>query len=212
MLTSTKKWLIPTGIIALALLYFSCGSGSEEPKAEATKDIDEVRAMENDEMVAKGRYLVTGGLCNDCHSPKIFDDKGMHIDTMKTLSGSPAGMTMPPFQSSALTPGNWIMMSPDITSFIGPWGISYAANLTPDSATGIGTWSKEMFMNAIRNGKHQGVATGRPIMPPMPWEEVRKLRDEDLECIFAYLKSLPPINNKVKEYVSPPEAMKLASK
>jgi hypothetical protein len=210
MLTSIKKWFIPVGILAISFLYFSCGSASDEPKTE-TKDIDEIRAMENDEMVEKGRYLVTSGLCNDCHSPKTFDAAGMHIDTTKALSGSPANMALPPIHASSLTPGNWILMSSDVTSFVGPWGISFAANLTPDSATGIGTWSKEMFLMAIRNGKHQGLETGRPIMPPMPWEEVRKMKDEDLACIFAYLKSLPPVTNKVKEHIAPPDAMKLAS-
>ena len=213
MLTPTKKWLIPLGIVTLSLLYISCGSdeNKDEPKTE-TKDIDEVRAMENDEMVAKGQYLVTGGGCNDCHTPKTFDASGMHLDTTKTLSGSPAGMPLPPIHASSLTPGNWILMAPNLTSFVGPWGISFAANLTPDSATGLGTWSQEMFMTAIRKGKHQGLETGRPIMPPMPWEEIRKLKDEDLYCIFAYLKTLPPVSNKVRDHVAPPDAMKLASK
>jgi hypothetical protein len=55
----------------------------------------------------------------------------------------------------------------DLTAFVGPWGISYTANLTPDSATGIGAWSEAAFINTIRSGKHLG--NGRDILPPMPW-------------------------------------------
>lgn len=208
MLTFLKSWFIPAGWTAVSILFISCGS--EEPKQVVTKDIYEVREMEHSELVQRGAYLVMAGGCNDCHTPKIFDASGMHPDTLKTLSGSPAGMPLPPIHASSLKPGNWILMAPNITAFVGPWGISYAANLTPDSATGTGTWSKEMFIKTLRTGKHMGLEGGRAIMPPMPWEEVAKLKDEDLEAIFTYLHSLPPITNKVNDYVSPPEAAKMA--
>jgi hypothetical protein len=205
--TTNLSRVLPLAVFTLSALLSSCGS--EEPK-EKTPDIAMVRGMEMDEMVKRGEYLVKAGSCNDCHSPKKFDANGMHIDTDRLLSGSPSENPTKPFPASALEPGNWIQMSPDVNSFVGPWGISYAANLTPDSATGIGTWSKEMFIKAIRTGKHMGLENGRPIMPPMPWKEISNYTDEDLESIFHFLKSLPPINNRVKEYVSPPEAAKLA--
>ena len=101
-------------------------------------------------------------------------------------------------------------MAPDITTFVGPWGISYAANLTPDSASGIGAWSEATFINTIRSGKHLG--NGRDILPPMPWPFVSKLTDEDLKSVYAYLMSLPPVSNKVPAPVSPPDVMKMAAK
>lgn len=82
-------------------------------------------------------------------------------------------------------------------SAIGSWGSSYSANLTPDNETGIGTWQPEMLINALRTGKHLGA--GRPILPPMPWEGIGKLSDDDLRAMFAYFKSLPPIKNKVSD-------------
>lgn len=88
-----------------------------------------------------------------------------------------------------------------MTAFVGPWGISYASNLTPDRETGIGAWSEKDFMLAMRKGKHLGV--GRPILPPMPWQSVGSLSDPDLRALFAYLKSQPPVKNKVPEYVAP---------
>jgi hypothetical protein len=90
-----------------------------------------------------------------------------------------------------------------VTTFVGPWGISYAANLTPDSATGIGAWTEGQFLQTLRTGKHLGMENGRPILPPMPWEGLAKLSDQDLKSIFAYLQTLPPINNRVPGPVSP---------
>ena len=97
----------------------------------------------------------------------------------------------------ALQPGQWGGISPDITAFTGPWGISYAANLTSDSATGIGAWGEDVFIKTLRTGKHLGADNGRPILPPMPWNFINKMTDEDLRAVYAYLKSLPPINNRV---------------
>ena len=85
------------------------------------------------------------------------------------------------------------------TAFAGPWGISYAFNLTPDKNTGIGIWTEDIFIKTIRNGRHWGVA--RPILPPMPWQNIREMTDEDLRAVFAYLRSIPPVNNKVPDAV-----------
>ena len=88
-----------------------------------------------------------------------------------------------------------------MTAWAGPWGISFAANLTPDQNTGLGIWTEDMFLNAIRKGRHMGVS--RRILPPMPWQVFRNLTDEDLKAIFAYLRSVPPVHNRVPEPVEP---------
>ena len=99
-------------------------------------------------------------------------------------------------------PDKWaIMASMELTAWTGPWGVSYAANLTPDPATGLGGWTEEMFMKTLRTGKHMG--TGRQILPPMPWEMNGKMKDQDLKDVFAYLKSIPPIKNLVPQPVPP---------
>jgi hypothetical protein len=82
-----------------------------------------------------------------------------------------------------------------MTAWVGPWGVSYSANLTPDENTGIGLWTEDMFVEAMRSGKHMGA--GRPILPPMPWMFIANLTLEDQKAIFAYLKSLKPIKNTV---------------
>jgi hypothetical protein len=90
------------------------------------------------------------------------------------------------------------------TAFAGPWGVSFAANLTPDKETGMGSWTEATFIQAIRSGRHEGM--GRPIMPPMPWMQYRSASDEDLSAIFAYLQSIPAIANRVPQAMEPPEA------
>ena len=109
----------------------------------------------------------------------------------------------------AMVPGNWILLCPDLTCFVGPFGVSFPANLTPDSATGLGAWTDEVFINTIRTGKHLGQTGGRPILPPMPWQNMGKMTDEDLKSVFAYLQSLPPIKNQVPAPLTPADIAKM---
>ena len=98
-------------------------------------------------------------------------------------------------------------MAPDVTAFVGPWGITYAANLTPDSASGIGAWAEENFVQALRKGKHMGLDNERPIMPPMPWELIGRMTDDDLKAVYSYLRSLPPVKNVVSAPIPPHQVM-----
>ena len=172
--------------LILVVLLTACDENQPEKKILSEK-----------EMIERGKYLVTAGGCHDCHSPKVFGPQGPKIDETKILSGHPAEMKLSEFDPAILEPGKYILFTQDVTAAIGPWGASFAANLTPDNETGIGTWQPEMFINALRTGKHLGA--GRPILPPMPWEMIGKLTDEDLKAVFAYLKSIPPVKNKVPD-------------
>ena len=151
--------------------------------------------------VARGRYIVAAGGCNDCHTPLKMGESGPEPDMSRALSGHPETITVstPP----NLGKGPWLWASTDTnTAFAGPWGISYAANLTPDQNTGLGIWTEEMFVKAIRTGRHMG--TSRPINPPMPWPAFRNFSDEDLHAVWSYLRSLKPMTNHVPDYVPPP--------
>ncbi|HEX5131487.1 MAG TPA: diheme cytochrome c-553 [Candidatus Krumholzibacteria bacterium] len=156
------------------------------------------------DLVARGKYLVNLGGCNDCHSPKLFTEKGPEPDPARLLSGHPAGSPVPEVDARAFAPGYWVLMGPDFTVWVGPWGTSYTANLTPDDQTGIGLWTEDIFIKAMHTGLHMGA--GRPIMPPMPWQNLAMVNDEDLKAIFAYLKSLPPIKNAVPAPTPPAAA------
>ena len=148
---------------------------------------------------ARGKYLVDIMSCNDCHTPMKMGPNGPEPDMTRMLSGHPESMKVPPPPAPS---GPWIWSGLGTNSaFGGPWGVSYSANLTPDHNTGLGIWTEEMFMKAMRTGKHMG--TARPIQPPMPWPWIGKATDSDLKAIFAYLKSVPPIVNHVPDYQEP---------
>ena len=192
--------------VFVTALYIGCDSAVKDAKspADQNKEISNTRQMEKEELVAKGEYLVMIGGCNDCHTPKIFNEQGMHFDSSRMLSGHPSGAPSFSVQPAALQPtGGYAQMNSGLTSWAGPWGISFTANLTPDSATGIGAWSEQTFIKALRTGKHLGQENGRDILPPMPWFNLAKAKEEDLSAIYHYIRSLPAINNKVPAPIPP---------
>ncbi|MCU0231042.1 MAG: diheme cytochrome c-553 [Acidobacteria bacterium] len=160
-------------------------------------------AASPDAQVARGAYLVKIMVCNDCHTPWKVGPRGPEPDMSRALSGHPQDLVMPP--APALGGGPWVWAGAGSnTAFAGPWGVSFAANLTPDRETGLGTWTAETFLAALRSGRHEG--QGRPILPPMPYPQYRQATDEDLRAIFAYLQSLAPIRNRVPLPVEPAAA------
>jgi len=150
--------------------------------------------------LARGEHLVLVLGCHDCHTPKIMGANGPEPDMTKRFMGHPEGshLSAPP----AAAAGPWaISCTMDLTAWSGPWGVSYAINLTPDQDTGIGIWTEEMFLKAMRTGKHMGESSSRPILPPMPWQDFNNLTDEELKDVFAYLRSMPAMTNHVPEPV-----------
>jgi len=152
----------------------------------------------------RGKYLVTVGGCNDCHTPLKMGQQGPEPDFSRMLSGHPSDLKLPPPPKPE---GPWIISSAyTLTAWAGPWGISFTKNITPDSTTGIGKWDETTFMLALRNGKHMG--NGRNILPPMPWQMIKQMTDDDLKAVYAFLRTIPPIHNEVPEAViaMPPTA------
>ncbi len=76
-----------------------------------------------------------------------------------------------------------------------PWGVSFTANLTSDKETGIGSWTKQNFIQTIRTGRHLG--RGRQILPPMPVPVYQNFSDEERGRYFLYLQTIPAIRNRV---------------
>jgi hypothetical protein len=149
-------------------------------------------------MIERGAYLAWIGGCHDCHTPLKLGSNGPEPDMDRMLSGHPEDLKMP--APPALPAGPWVGLSSTTnTAFAGPWGVSYATNLTPDRDTGMGAWTEKIFVETMRTGRHWGAA--RPVLPPMPWRNIARLTDDDLRSLFRYLTSVPPIHNRVPDAV-----------
>jgi hypothetical protein len=184
-----------SGFGSLALLTLLASAACAAPGAQTRN-----AAGSTTDPVARGLYIVNAGGCHDCHTPLTVGANGPEPDMTRALSGHPE--TVPVAAPPNLGTGPWLWAGAATnTAFAGPWGISYAANLTPDTNTGLGIWTEDMFIRAIRTGKHMG--TSRPIAPPMPWPAFRNYSDEDLHAIWSYLRTLRPLTNHVPDYLPP---------
>jgi mono/diheme cytochrome c family protein len=135
--------------------------------AVATAVTPALDAVAEDAQTKRGKYLVTLGGCNDCHTPGYFFGKP---DMTRFLGGSEVGFEIPGL------------------------GVFHGPNLTPDHDTGLGKWSAEEIATAITKGQRPD---GRKLAPIMPWHAFANLTREDSGAMVAYLKSLPPVQNKV---------------
>ena len=134
--------------------------------------LDSNRRPPVSDQVAYGGYLANLADCGTCHSP---------------LTQQGPDMTRPYAGGYRFDAGTFVVNS---------------ANITPDSATGIGTWTEEQFMNKFipyREEKNYNFTVGSE-NTIMPLSLYAGMTDADLRAIYAYLKSLKPISNKVEKY------------
>jgi len=185
-------------LMPVAMAVAGCGGSSEPPAQAPATGTTAAPAMSQ---IERGRMLIVGGGCHDCHTPKKMGPNGPEADMDRMLSGHPASEGVPqPFKPIQGSP--WVIhINSHLTAWSGDWGVSFAANLTPDENTGLGIWTEDMFLAALKTGKHMGKS--RPILPPMPWNWYGQLPDEDLKAMFAYLKSIKPISNRVPVPLGP---------
>jgi hypothetical protein len=190
-------WIFAASLGGL-LAIMGCMDKQATPTAESKQKLEiETQAAGR---VDRGKYLVSIMACNDCHTPFKLMPTGPAPDMEKMLAGHPAG-----FKITALPKQDpvWIWSGTGTnTAFAGPWGVSFAANLTPDKVSGLGSvWDEARFIKAMRTGRHFGEA--RPILPPMPWQGLSQATDDDLKSIWAYLQSIPPVRNEVPAAIPP---------
>lgn len=188
-------------LTSCVFLFSQCSKIGDSPLPEKKQNFGGFESQ-----VKWGEHLVALGGCNDCHTPKKMTPKGPVNDMDLMLSGHPANMPAPDIDRQEIE-SKGLTVTQTLTAWVGPWGISYAANLTPD-ATGIGNWQESSFITALREGKFKGMPSARPIMPPMPIENFKDVTDDEIKAMFAYLKSIKPINNLVPEYQPPVSAPK----
>lgn len=177
--------------LAVMVSLYSCNNNPEPLKTEGT-DIE----LSHEELIDKGEYLVKSIGCDHCHTPKKMTDRGPVADSSKWMMGFENTVPLPNIDKSQIIPGNWVLFTGNLNAAVGPWGVSFAANLTPD-ATGIGNWTYENFRAAMVEGKYKG--SGRPLLPPMP--SFKDLKENDIKAIFEYLKSIKPIKNPVPAHI-----------
>lgn len=185
-------------LLIFSILAFSCSIFFSFTSPQKDKSISTTKYTP--QQIEKGKYLVEIMGCRDCHSPKIMTAQGPTSDMTKDLSGHPESMPVGKINKESLK--DWVLFNMMNTAAVGPWGITFSANLTSD-ATGIGTWSEEQFIIALTEGKSKGIRAARPLLPPMPWQNYINIKKEDAVAIFAYLKSTKPINNVVPQPISP---------
>jgi mono/diheme cytochrome c family protein len=119
------------------------------------------------DQIARGAYLATIMDCAGCHTPGVFLGKP---DFSRALGGSEVGFQIPGL------------------------GIFYPPNLTPDEKTGLGAWTEEEIITALRTGARPD---GRVLAPMMPWRSYAALNDSDAHALAKYLKSLKPVSHQV---------------
>lgn len=153
-----------------------------------------------DDMVERGKYLVDAvAACGQCHTPRAGADYNMEM----YLAGHPSTDKYPRYNFSMMQQSIFLLSSPQLSAYSGPFGTSFATNLTPDNETGLGEWSEKMFIDAMRTGNHQGDPNNRKIFPPMPTKHYAQMNDADLKAIWAYLKSIKPVKNEVSPVLNP---------
>lgn len=165
-----------------SLLLPACNTREEQP-LNTNKNI-------HTDLVQRGKYLVNIIGCGDCHTPTIMTAQGPQKDTNRYLGGHPSNLPLAPYDK--YTASKWILFSQSSTAIVGPWGVSYTANISAD-ATGIGNWTEQQFSKAMREGKSKGLDQARNLLPPMPL--FNSMSDEDVRAILAYLKTTRPVHN-----------------
>ena len=186
-----RTFIILLMMSALGLFMTQCRDISAE-----SNTANKVTYGQFESQVDWGQHLVTVSACHDCHSPKNPKGHGLELDSTRLLSGYGPGDPEPDADLREVREKGKVVTTGSLTSWAGPWGVSYAANLTSD-ATGVGNWTEEQFMTALRKGKYHGLENARDLLPPMPWQMYRNFTDEEISAIFAFLKSTKPVRNIV---------------
>jgi len=156
-------------LLTPALLAVALAVVSCSAKVQTADESAAAPPADTEATVEHGTYLATIMGCHDCHTPGNFYNAP---DFNRSLSGSEIG-------------------------WVGPWGTSYARNLTPDLETGIGSWTEDQIMLTLQTGKRPD---GTELLPPMPWPNYAGLTPRDVRSLAKYLKSLPPVH-----HVNPPQ-------
>lgn len=128
-----------------------------------------------DDKVAYGRYMTKAALCSDCHTP--IDEQGTPLPDMDFAGGM---------------------------EFLETGYRARSANITPDANTGIGSWTEQQFIDKFKAFENQTPATlsetEKRQNTPMPMAAYAGMTREDLAAIYAYLRTVKPVVNRVEKF------------
>lgn len=180
--------------LAIAVLFVITGcskdesdkAGDEKPEVYLTaglkvRPLTDVKFESTPERIARGKYLTNGGShCFLCHSERDWNKPGAPPIESKKGAGA-------------------IMIDEDGFRVVAP-------NITPDKETGAGTWTDDMIARAIREGVGHD---GRALYFLMLYQEFKHFSDEDVASIVVYLRTLPPVKNKLPKRLLPEPLQKM---
>lgn len=195
------------GLLFIVISFIKCADNNQsQPAGESAAEAEKNKFGGYETKEKWGEHLVTIAGCNDCHTPKIMTPQGPVDDSSLLLSGHPAGLPAPEVDRKQ-TESKGLVVTSDFTAWIGPWGISYSANLTPHE-TGTGNWTEKQFLYAIKNSISKGIPGSRSLMPPMSMMPVKHMTDDELKAIYAYLRTVKPVENNSVQPTPPALAAK----
>jgi mono/diheme cytochrome c family protein len=180
MALNTFRWIIP-GALAVAIAVTVTACDREQPAAPAATAPPPTAAApatpararpqtapDTSDLLARGTYLMQGIVaCGNCHSPR--DANGEFIPGMELAGG-------------------FVIEEPIFRA--------YAPNITPDVETGIGSWTDEEIVRAVREGVRPD---GSVMGPPMAFPFYRDISDLDMQAIVAYMRNVPAVRNEVPD-------------
>ncbi len=146
--------LLISGFALTVTCFYACSENKPaEAAATTTAEVEKPKYAGFESQVKWGEHLVTIGGCTDCHTPKKMTPMGPADDSTLFLSGHPEKFPGPDVDRK-MAESKGIIMTQDFTSWVGPWGITYSANLTPDP-TGTGNWTEDQFVYALKEHEEQ---------------------------------------------------------
>ena len=147
-----------------------------------------------DDVLQHGKYIATIAGCTDCHTPlkaEYQDPSKYTLEQLQVISFNAAAALD---ETKLLSGGR--------PFDLGPAGVLFTRNLTPDQETGLGAWTDEQVKLAVKTGVNHD---GKILFPVMPYHVYNGMADADMDAVVAYLRSVNAVSNQVPESTIPTE-------
>jgi mono/diheme cytochrome c family protein len=174
-------------LIAVAAVVMVYSAAAQDSTATQEADATEEATGDSDPLLERGRYLAQIGACIDCHTPykpEFADFSAITPEQLQQL-----GLYTLDTQDTET-----MLLAGGRPFDLGPAGVLFSRNITPDEETGIGLWTDQEIENAVRIGVRPD---GSRLHPLMPYRNLYNLSREDMTALIAFLRSVPAIKSEV---------------